>query len=278
MDFNLLETLIYGFISGLSEILPISSRAHQSIMLQIFNSDANVHLLDFMIHFGILVALLLTCGKQLRRSYSDYRMSSSARRRRNRRADVQSVMDFELIKNASIPMLISFLLYNPAIGFFKSLYWVCLFLLLGGIILHVPLYISHGNKDSRSMSKLDSVLIGLGSMLSVLPGISRMGMVVAVSVGRGADPSQALRWGLFLSVPAMVALMCCDVFSMVANGMSGIGFSEILLTVLGAAAAFFGTIFAIYIMKLLTSKANYLNFSFYCWGASLFIFILCLFV
>lgn len=278
MDFTLLESLLYGFISGLTEILPVSSKAHQALLVQIFNSDANVHLLDFMVHFGILMGVLLTCGKQLRRAYHDYRLSSSVRRRSRRRADIQSVLDFQLVKNAAIPMLLGFLLYIPASNLTKPLYWVSAFFLLSGIILHIPIYLSHGNKDSRSMSRLDAVLIGLGSVLSVLPGVSRLGMITSISIGRGAAPAQALRWGLFLTIPAMVALMCCDVYCMVSSSMPGIGFPEILQAILGAAAAFIGTICAISVMKLLSSKAGYLNFSYYCWGAALFTFILCLFI
>lgn len=278
MDFNLLEAIIYGFVSGLTEILPVSSKAHQALMIQIFNSDANVHLLDFMVHFGVLAGLYIACGNQLRRAYRDYRMSKSVRRRSRRQADVQSLLDFQIFKTASIPLLLSFLLYWSASQLVKPMYWVSIFFLLNGVILHVPMYLPHGNKDSRSMSRLDATLIGLGSILSVLPGVSRIGMICTVSVVKGADPGQSLRWALLLSFPALAAMMCIDVYAMASIGMAGIGFPEILQSLISAFAAFVGTIGAITIMKLLAPKAAYLNFSYYSFGAAILTFILCLYI
>ncbi len=278
MDFNLLEALLYGFISGITEILPVSSKAHQVLMVQIFNSDANVHLLDLMVHFGALAAVYYACGKQLRRAYHDYRLSRSVRRRSRRRADIQSVLDFQFVKSAAIPMLLGFLLYPFTSGLTKPLYWMSAFFLLGGIIMHIPMYLPHGNKDSRSMSRMDALLVGTGSILSVLPGVSRMGMITSVAVGRGADPAYALRWGLYLSFPALIVMLCLDAYGLVSVGMSGIAFPEILQSFLAAAASFIGTTFAVSLMRLLSSKASYLNFSYYCWGAALFTFILFLYV
>lgn len=278
MDFNMLEALIYGFVSGITEILPVSSKAHQALMVQMFNSDANVHLLDFMVHFGTLVGLYITCGSQLRRAHRDYRLSRSVRRRSRRQADIQSLLDFQIIKTAAIPLLFGFLLYWSASKLVRPLYWVSVFFLMNGIILHIPMYLPHGNKDSRSMSRLDAVLIGFGSVLGILPGISRIGVVASISVGKGADPSHAFRWGLFLSFPALAALMCIDVYGMASVRMNGIGFPEIFQAFIGAFAALLGTVGAVSVMKLLSSKASYLNFSYYSFGAAILTFILCLYI
>ena len=278
MDFSLLEALLYGFVSGLTEILPVSSRAHQALLVQLFNADANVHLLDFLVHAGILFALLVVCGKQLGKSYQAYQRGRLSRRRNRRSSDVQSVRDFQLFKTAVIPLVLSMLLYGLGSTLVKPLYWVSVFFLVGGILIHIPIYMPHGNKDSRSMSRLDGVLIGLSSILSVLPGISRIGMLLSTGIGRGAAPSQALRWALMLSIPAIAVVMGFDVYYMVTVGTGSIGFPEIAQSLLAGAAAFIGTFCAVSLMKLLSAKASYLNFSYYCWGAALFTFILCLFI
>lgn len=278
MDFSLLEALLYGFISGLTEILPVSARAHQALLVQIFNADANVHMLDFIVHAGILAALLIVCGKQLGRSYHDYQRGRLSRRRNRRSSDIQSVRDFQLFKTAVIPLVLGMLLYALGNSLVKPLYWISVFLLFGGVLLHIPIYIPHGNKDSRSMSRLDGVLIGLSGILSILPGIPRIGMLLSAGVGRGAAPAQALRWALMLSIPAIAVLMGFDVYYMATVGMDGIGFPEIVQSLLAGCAAFIGTICAVSLMKLLSAKAAYLNFSYYCWGAALFTFILCLFI
>lgn len=278
MDFNILEALLYGFISGLTEILPISSIAHQALLVEIFNADANVNFLNFMIHAGVFLALWITCGKQLHRAYTDYQKQRTSRRRTRRQFDLQSIMDFQLIKSILIPLILSFILYAITKTFINPLYWVSIFFLVNGIIMHIPMYIAHGNKDSRGMSRLDGTLIGIGSILSAFPGISRTGTIVSFSLCRGAAPAQALRWSLFLSIPAVAVLMGYDVFAMFSLGMGGIGLPEIIQSLFSAGASFLGTIIAVSIMRILTANANYLNFAYYSYGAALFSFILWLYI
>ena len=54
----LVKSIIYGFISGLTEIIPVSSRGHQSIMMQLFGMSQRDPLLDLMVHIGILACVI----------------------------------------------------------------------------------------------------------------------------------------------------------------------------------------------------------------------------
>ena len=277
MDFNILEALLYAFVSGLTEILPVSSVAHQALLIELFNADANVNLLNFMIHAGIFVALWITCGTQLRRAYFNYKKTQN-RRRSRRQYDIQGVMDYQLVKTILTPLFISFILFAITRTFVKPIYLVSIFFLVNGIILHFPMYMSHGNKDARGMSRLDGALVGIGSILSAFPGISRNGTIISFSISRGAAPAHALRWSLFLALPAVVVLMGYDIFAMFTVGLGGIGAPEVIQAVLGAGASFLGTVVAVSVMKILTQSANFLNFAYYSYGAALFSFILWLYI
>ena len=50
-------------------------------------------------------------------------------------------------------------------------------LLLVGVLLFLPQYIRSGNKDGRTLSRFDGVLMGIAGAFSVFPGISRISMV-----------------------------------------------------------------------------------------------------
>ena len=39
MELNWLECLIYGLLSGLTEFLPVSSLAHQTVILKVFGLE-----------------------------------------------------------------------------------------------------------------------------------------------------------------------------------------------------------------------------------------------
>jgi hypothetical protein len=71
-----------------------------------------------------------------------------------------------------------------------------------------------GNKDAKSMSSIDSILIGAVGGLSVFGGISRIGCTSSVAVARGADRQQAIKWSLLLSVFALASLCCLDLYQL----------------------------------------------------------------
>ena len=127
------------------------------------------------------------------------------------------------------------------------------------------------------MSALDGVLFGLGGALSALPGISRIGAASSVAAARGADAHQVFKWSLLLSVPALVGLLCLDVYGIFTASLTGVDAVFMLQSVLAGAAAFVGSSIAINSLKNLTARTGLTGFSYYCWGAALFAFILYLY-
>ena len=64
---SLLQSLLFGLISGLSDILPVSSQAHKAMMLKVFGMNGEEALLRLFIHAGILAALYYCCANQIMR-------------------------------------------------------------------------------------------------------------------------------------------------------------------------------------------------------------------
>ena len=46
---NWLQSMLYGFLSGVAEVLPISSRAHGILLLKIFGASGNSNLMLLML-------------------------------------------------------------------------------------------------------------------------------------------------------------------------------------------------------------------------------------
>ena len=57
MDMNLFQTMVYGLVSGIAEILPISSQAHRLLILKLFGQSREPELLRLLIDLGVLAAL-----------------------------------------------------------------------------------------------------------------------------------------------------------------------------------------------------------------------------
>ena len=277
MDINWIEALVYGMISGLTEFLPISSHAHQMILLNLFGCTQANGVLNLFVHIGMFAALMVTSGGYIRRLYREYQLSKSTRRRRRRELNMESVFDINFVKMACVPVLISFIFYWKTIQWGDTVPVVALFMLLNGIILLIPTYLPRGNKDSRNMSSLDGVLFGVGSALSVLPGVSRIGAGSSVAIARGADPQNAYKWSLILSVAVLPVLLCFDLYSIFAVGLEGIQFVFVLKGLMSGLLSYIGASLGIALMKVLTVRSGLSGFSYYSWGAALFAFILYLY-
>ena len=277
VELNLLEALIYGLVSGITEFLPVSAQAHQVILLNLFGCTETNGLLNLFVHIGMFIALMVTSGSYIKRMYREYQFSKSTRRRRKREVNTQSVFDIHLVKMACIPVIIGFIFYNKTLQWGNSIPLIAIFMLLNGVILFIPMYLARGNKDSRNMSLLDSILFGLGSALSVFHGVSRIGAGVSLAVSRGADPQHAYKWSLILSVPVLLILSCFDLFLIFTVGIGQVDLMFVFKCILCGMCAYFSATVTITFMKTLTTRTGLAGFSYYSWGAALFAFILYLY-
>ena len=114
MNLNLLESLFYGLVSGLSEILPVSGPAHRQLMLQLLGESGEQGLLRLMIHIGILAALYYSCQNHILRMIRARKLARVPKRKRRRPLDVRSLMDLSLLKTMAVPVILALLVYNRA--------------------------------------------------------------------------------------------------------------------------------------------------------------------
>ena len=62
-----------------------------------------------------------------------------------------------------------------------------------------------GGRDRRRLALTDAILAGVAQGVSVLPGLSRSGLAIAVLLGRGVDKREALVVSFLMSIPASAA-------------------------------------------------------------------------
>ncbi len=273
MDMNWLECLLYGIVSGFSEFFPISMQAHQSIMLKLIGSST-VPFLQLSIRIAVLAALIISEKESLNILYREMRLAAVPARRRRRPLDMKSVLDVRLIKTAFFPLMIGFFFYPVTSQWHNRLHIIAALLLLNGFILFLPQLLPMGNKDSRSVSRLDGVLLGLCVALGVLPGVSRIASGTASAALSGADRRQSFQWCLLLSIPAFAFLIGFDIQSVIVSG-AGIGsFGDFLLCLVSAGAAYIGAYASIMAMRFIAVNSGFSGFAYYCWGAALFTFVL----
>ena len=274
MDIKWLESLLLGLISGATEFMPVSSSSHEALLLRMFGVAQLHPLMSLAIHIGVIVALFLSTSDQLTRMQREYRYAKLPKRRRKRVPDRQAILDMALINGAIIPTLMIMALCYNIIRTASKLHIAAFLLFVNGILLYLLQYLPRGNKDSRHMSKFDSLLLGIVAAIGSIPGFSRIGLVCTVANVRGADTYQAYKWALYLSIPLIAVVGCFDVVGLFMTGFDGVGFLYVLQCILCGAGAYFGAVFGIKFMCSFTLRNGLSSFSYYCWGAALFMFIL----
>lgn len=274
MELNWLESILFGFVSGLSDILPVSAQAHKLILLKLFGIKSEPGLLRLLLHVSILGALYYNCLPHIVKILRAKSLARIPKRKRKRPLDYKSLMDFRLWQTMIIPVILVFFLYNKASSLHNSLSLMAIFLFLNGVILYVPPFLPGSNKDSRTLSRVEGLLMGLGGAASVLPGISGVGTAVSVASVCGVDRSYGLSMVLLMNMAVTVCLIVFDIIGIVTMGMESLSFMILLSYILSAAAAFLGTTLAIRFMRVLAAEKGYTVFAYYCWGVALFTFIL----
>lgn len=271
---NLLESVVYGLIAGLTEILPVSSQAHRILMLNLYGESTEPALLRLLIHLGILAGLYYGCQNHITRITRAMRLAKIPKRRRKRPLDTRSLIDLSILRTMVIPIILGFLFYNSLSGLSAKLVYVSACLFLNGLILHLPQYLPGANKDSQTFTRAESWLMGLGGAASMLPGVSCIGAVSSIGTVCGVDRSYALDLAMLIDIPVTIGLVIFDLIALFTQGVSGLSFPTVLAYIVSAAAAFGGIYLGMRLLRALVKNQSTDIFSYYSLGAALFAFIL----
>lgn len=274
MDLSGFEHLIYGFLSGLTEIFPVSARAHSTILLKVLGAEKISNLPVLLIHIAILAGIYFSSKAQLVKMTRARRLARVPKKRRKRPLDICSLMDSRFLLTMMLPVLLADILYGRLSNIQFGLLAISLLLFVNGIFLYIPQFFPGSNKDARSLSRIEGIVMGLGGSLSVVPGLSGIGAAVSIGSLYGVERSYALNMSLMMNMVYLAGMVVYDILNIIRYGVGLLSFQWLLSYILAAAFAFAGTMLAIRLMRKLAADKGYYIFSYYCWGIALFTFIL----
>ena len=272
MPQDLLHKIFYAFLSGVTELLPVSAAPHQMIYQVMTGFIPNDVYLTLSIHLGVLIALLISCKDRIKRLSNERRLSRLSRRRRNRQPDTIALLDIRVLQAVAIPVLLSLLLCKRAEGWISGVLLMTLMLILNGVVLFIPRLLRQGDKDGRAISRLDSLLIGLGGAIGAIPGLSRVGGMLSAGLSCGVDRQYILDTTLLISIPATIGLILFDIFAAATSKAAITGMT--LLCLVTGGLSFGGAMLGITLMRYLSVKTGFKVFGYYSFGLGLISFIL----
>ncbi len=274
MELSWFKSVLLGLFSGLLDILPVSAQAHSVLLLKFFGVKASSDVLNLLIHLGIFAALYYSSRTHLVRMNRAQALARVPKRKRKRPLDVRSMMDWSLLKTMALPALLGIYLRRYTGGISSKLMMIALFLLINGIILYLPQFFPTSNRDSRTLSRVEGLLMGLGGAASAIPGISAIGAATSIASLCGVDGLYSLNMALMMNMAISAGLAFLDILAIISNGLGTLSFLILIRYIISAAAAFGGTVLGVRIMRHLAAGKGYSLFGVYCWGVALFTFII----
>ncbi len=274
MDLNWVQSILYGLLSGLTDILPVSASAHKILALKFFGIKGNMEGMDLLIHLGILGGLYFCNQSQFVRFSRAKALAKVPKRRRKRPLDTRSLMDISMLRTMLIPVVIGLILYGYAKNLQDSLPVLALFLLLNGLIVYLPQFFPTSNRDARTLTPIEGLLMGLGGAVSVLPGISSIGAATSIGSVCGVEKTYCLNMAMLMHMAITVGLAVYDILAIAAVGLGTLTVAVLLRYLVTAAMAFGSTVLAVQLMRYLAAHHSYSVFALYSLGLAMFTFIL----
>jgi undecaprenyl-diphosphatase len=243
-----LQAVFLGIVQGLTEMFPISSSAHLTLIPWLFGWSSplmNSLFFDVALHFGTLAALVVYFRDDLwdmTRCWSDG--PETGDRRDSRRLG-------GLLVIATIPgALAGYFLEHHAEGLFRDPTRIAWCLLLAGMLMVVA---DIGRSQFRDMFRfrpLQALFIGCCQALAIMPGVSRSGATLTGLRLLGFRRPDAARLSFLMAMPLLAGASLMEARHL----LKGIPSAEVAPFIAGIVASALSSYLVIrYFMKFMRS-------------------------
>lgn len=278
MDWNLITGLVYGFISGFTGLLPVSAEGHQILFRELTGIATPAVGFRLASHIAMLTALLVLMRPQLMRFRRERKLASVPVRRGRRQPDVLALKEDRFWRTSLIPaclVTVGFCFLRPYV---QSLLVLAILIFCCGLLLYFPQFYRRGNKAAETVSGLDGFLLGIGSGIASVPGLSGFAGGLFASSLRGLDNRFAVDNCLMTLLAVLPVMIGYDLYEIIFLEGAMLSAGWLLLYLTAALAAFGGGVLAVKLVRFLSVRVGFSGFAYYCWGLSIFTFALYLIV
>ena len=257
---EILKSILYGIVEGITEWLPISSTGHMILLEEIMPMNVSKSFWSMflvVIQLGAILAVVVLYWNKI---------FPFKKNKEEKYTSVKSIwILWSKILVATIPAAIIGLALDDWIdAHLYNGFVVAIMLILVGVAF---IYIENRNKDMRpsvnslsALSYKDALIIGLFQVVAaILPGTSRSGATIVGGLMIGVSRAVAAEFTFFLAIPVMFGASLLKLVKF------GLAFSvlEFFILVIGMVVAFFVSIFVIRFLMSYIKKHDFKVFGWY---------------
>lgn len=261
---EILKTVLYGIIEGITEWLPVSSTGHLILFEELFWKETNPEFMEMfrvVIQLGAIMAVIIMFFHKL----------NPFSRRKDSIAKKATWEMWAKVLIACLPAAVIGLPFDDKLdSIFYNFQTVAVTLIVYGIIFIVIESVKRKEPRVTDISQLSyktALIIGAFQLLALIPGTSRSGITIIGAMLLGCSRTVSAEFSFFLAIPVMFGaslLKCAKYAKEIAGGeIAMISAGEGIVLAVGMVVAFAVSMFAIKFLMEYVRKRNFKPFGYY---------------
>ena len=248
------KSIILGTVQGLTEILPVSSSGHLSLLQRVLHyktESGSMTLVNVTLHLGTLFAVIWVLRRELLSLFQ------------------RPFKRLFMLLAATVPAGVAGLLFGDKIDALfageRGIAYLALFFSVTAGLLLITEFAARRRKKFSRFGWRHAAAMGCMQAVALFPGLSRSGATVFAGTVCGAERSDVARFSFLMSIPVILGSAAVELGGAIRTGGAGIFFGGAEL-----AGLFFGVVFAaasgvlsVKVTLGAIEKANYKWFSLY---------------
>ena len=258
--FELLKSLLYGIVEGITEWLPVSSTGHLILLGELCPLNVSVafsEMFDVVIQLGAILAVIVLFFRKL----NPFAPSKSSLEKKNTWGLWFRVC-VAVIPSAVIGVLLDDWLDSHLYNYIT----VAITLVIYGILFIIIEKYKPADKaavtDVGAISYKLAFFIGMFQVLSLIPGTSRSGSTILGAMLLGTSRGAAAEFSFFMAIPTMLGASLLKVVKLFAEGVTVTTLEWGILAV-GCVSAFLVSLAAIRFLTDFVKRHSFAVFGWY---------------
>ena len=182
-----LQAIFLAFVQGVSEFIPVSSSAHLVIFSEFLNFNGQSLIFDVGLHLGSLIAIIFFFRNDLLKIKSNKKL-------------------LKLIIIGSLPLIIFgyYFISFGIINILRNIEVIGWSTLVFGLLLYYADSFKVVRNLDKDLNTKNIIIIGMMQVLSLMPGVSRSGIIITVGRLLNFNREDSVKISFFLSIPALL--------------------------------------------------------------------------
>ncbi|MFH0853531.1 MAG: undecaprenyl-diphosphate phosphatase [bacterium] len=220
---------LFGAVQGITEILPVSSSGHLVFFHEIWPNFAASDQLGFdvALHAGTLIALIVFFRNDIINLIGS--TVSYLRNDRTEKTIYNSRITWLIIVSTIPAAVIGFFFESDIEKIFRSMVWVGIMLILGGLVFLLIEITAETSRDLSGLTISHALIIGMAQVLAFIPGVSRSGSTIAAGRALKLSHYQAARFSFLLSLPIVFGASIKKIFDLTKEGLPNSEWNVIII-------------------------------------------------